>query len=243
MRKLAHFSLLVLTLGVCVTCAATERADAWKPQWKFHGGGFHRHLEVDVAPWMDVADVAINLPKSFFFDVREAEQYYRIVGDCARPNSDKTDPIDLLSYYLPPSLSSAHVFNIESPTFHVSYDVNLVNLSIQRRADLPACVRGNVHLTLPIHMRYEDLDTTSPFSLIEFMTRQNSMVQRCLTDIRVAWQSKQMGPGVAFADVHHVDEEKSCVMLPVGILSNLPFVYNTLISLLVVAAVIIVTSV
>lgn len=108
-------------------------------------------------------------------------------------------------------LTSAYPFDIEAPVFNVKYRTNAVHITLRRHFryvydDNVGKKDGNsdhayenddnvIHtqrtpvlarLTIPIHARYENVDTLTKFDLKSFATEEtNAYVHRCLNQLQL----------------------------------------------------------
>ncbi|KEG10241.1 hypothetical protein DQ04_04001060 [Trypanosoma grayi] len=247
----AALVLLCLTLTASAASAAVAAGDAAAPcgtaaaevhRWGFRGAGYHMQLEVEFPLLFDGVRVSLDLPRAFFFDAAEVEQLYSMsaVGSGA----------DIRAQYARLHIASTFVFDIEAPAFRTPYDTNSVNITFAR---LPTAAPGRVGkgvLLLPIHARYEEADATTPFSLEAFFNRQSN-VRRCIPAIAVqGTSSASANCSVSEATMERHDgtataemmAPPNCQLIPVGVLSSLPFVYAALMTLQCVGAAVVVVS-
>ncbi|KAG5511239.1 hypothetical protein JKF63_07181 [Porcisia hertigi] len=230
------------------------------PSYTFIGGGFHMQLAMEFPLSAKDVRFSFDLPKSFFIDEAETKQLYRMEVLSAHPMTQGTAAVvmeDITSAYTPLHMSSDHFFDIEAPVFKVNYTTNHVELTFQQMGndgagsalDAYLSVGGakarasfRARLVIPIHSRYDTLDTTTPFSLVRLLTGENSYVRRCLPRVDMTVRadprcssdtySSSATPATAMMDSQY----KPCLDLPVGQLGDLPFVYHALMGLLVAGA-------
>lgn len=221
--------------------------------WQLRGGGFHLDLEVFYALHMNRINVTITLPPSFFVDVAEAEQLYRMEhhhhdGSTHDATSLATDvrvwsdlPVDI----------EAPVFKVPQVPNHVYMSWSVHHTSSNTASLTTTTTRegrgGYGVLVMPIHTRYEELDVRSPFSVARFWspaaTKWNS-VQRCLENITVSGTAMEVcGDERIITLPTSNDASGRCTRIPVGSLGDLPIVYWWLMSMLVFGAVIVVVMI
>ncbi|CBH12771.1 hypothetical protein, conserved [Trypanosoma brucei gambiense DAL972] len=240
--------------------------------WGFLGGGYHMQLEVEFPLIFNSVDISLDLPRTFFFDAAELEQLYSIKLQGSKE--------DITWAYQPLRISSDYFFDIEAPVFHVGYEVNRVNITFER---LPSASRrysngsaaaidifasaddARGRLLVPIHARYEEVDSTTPFSLQAFFSR-NTSVRRCIPSITVrgvvvdrggrcvkfvsalmkryddALTSSLTSPPVSVLDGNIPEPSPGCRNVPVGLLSSLRVVYTTVVALQCIGAAIVILS-
>nr|CCD16632.1 unnamed protein product [Trypanosoma congolense IL3000] len=183
---------IALAAGANATpCATAMRSTEAVHHWGFRGGGYHMRFEVEFPLRWDEVHISIDLPRAFFFDAVELQQLYTVTSqECEK---------DITSAYKPLHFSSDFFFDIEAPAFRIKYDINRVNITLERK---PSSMSKNnqeggaLHdscvinadskglLVVPIHARYEEVDATTPFSLRAFFSR-TTQVRRCVPVIAV----------------------------------------------------------
>ncbi|KAK7201421.1 hypothetical protein NESM_000204800 [Novymonas esmeraldas] len=235
------------------------------PAYTFIGGGFHMQLAIEYPVASQDVHLSFHLPKSFFVDEAEAEQLYRMELLSADPMKQGTSAIvmaDLTRAYTPLQMASQHFFDIEAPVFKVGYTTNHVELSFAQRGDgssaldryltesgSDSAVSFRARLVLPIHSRYDALDTDTPFSAWRFITGEDAYVRRCLPEVSMSGTADPRCSASTFASVATSEKlaEKagyvSCLDLPVGVLADLPHVYRALMGLLVAGAVMVIAAI
>lgn len=214
---------------------------------------------------------SFDLPKSFFIDEAEAEQLYRMELLANLPDRHGTSAEvmqDVTEAYTPLRMTSQFFFDIEAPVFKVNYSTNHVALTFQQLPDTTAldAVLGprtgakdtandltgtyvKARLVIPIHSRYDTLDTTAPFSLKNFVRGEGGYVHRCLPkiDLRGVADARCGGTkfksGASTSSLQSNSQYQTCLELPVGLLNDLPFVYRALMGLLVAGAVIVILAI
>lgn len=154
---------------------------------------------------------SFDLPKSFFIDVAEAEQQYKVeMVEVAQAPLEPTGDAklvasvlhDVTKVYAPLQLSSSHFFDIEAPVFKVDYAENSVELrlrvkdydalktyydmAVENTASPNMESSTMMQLVLPIHSRYDELDVNGTFSLYNFITGEPSYVHRCLPMVKLS---------------------------------------------------------
>ncbi|CAG9568910.1 conserved hypothetical protein [Leishmania major strain Friedlin] len=269
--------VVVMALALCLAIAAVPAVTTVQrgscifltspPSYTFIGGGFHMQLALEYPlPAKDVR-LSFDLPKSFFIDEAEAEQLYRMEVLSADPMTQGTAAVvvaDVTRAYSSLRMSSQYAFDIEAPVFKVNYTTNHVVLTFQQvggdgagsvldaylaEDGAQAQVPFRARLVIPIHSRYEVLDTKMPFSLLRFITGEGAYVRRCLTRVDVAGRGDprcSAGTYRASAAVTTSEEKphyKHCVDLPVGLLADLPYVYHVLMGLLVAGAALLILAI
>lgn len=235
------FLLIVLfhlvLLGAVASDAATD-AGQMTPQntsnvlckWGFVGSGFHMYFGVEFPLSFEAVHISLEIPRTFFFDVAEAEQRYFIVT--------LDDLVDSTHEYTPLQIRSRFPFDIEAPAFRVPYNENSVNITFAPLLSGKFIEKNDVEkklLLLPIHVRYEEVDTVTPLSFGLVFDAQ-SYVERCVTTIAV--QDSQtaaqcpvflQAQGQGEAHVTNLTTGEAlifgnCRRVPVGVLAWLPFV-------------------
>ncbi|KPA83740.1 hypothetical protein ABB37_01982 [Leptomonas pyrrhocoris] len=257
----AGFCAAVTLAAVCAVAESRSCALlASPPSYTFIGGGFHMQLAIEYPVAAHDATFTFALPKSFFIDAAEAEQLYRMetVSDAADRRGTAAVPVkDITSTYTPLQMTSQFLFDIEAPVFKVPYATNDVTLSFKQLpettaldtylgarnagagADATASAAAVARLVIPIHSRYDTLDTTTPFSLKNFLLGEGAYVHRCLPKIELTGTSdarcggKPFSSGVSESSLRDHVLYQTCLELPVGLLSDLPYVYHALMGLLV----------
>lgn len=269
MTRLLHCCVAALcVIAACVSlgasaavpsCALTQSA----PLYTFIGGGFHMQLAVEFPIAAQHVALSFDLPKSFFIDEAEAEQLYRMEAISAAQDTQGTHAAvlqDTTAAYKPLKMTSQHFFDIEAPVFKVNYTTNHVELSFEHQSDsavLDAYLSESANrvsgvkarLVIPIHSRYDTLDTTTKFSLKAFVLGESAYVQRCLPSIALKGTADARCSGTSFSS--KATEEmlraqptyQACLDLPVGVLDDLPYVYRALMALLVAGAVIVIVAI
>ncbi|ESL06577.1 hypothetical protein TRSC58_05747 [Trypanosoma rangeli SC58] len=249
--------LYVFIVSVAASAAATggnegamvAQAPVDECQWGLHGAGYHMQLTVEFPLHYEEVEILCELPKTFFFDVDEAEQMYTITTP---------DGMDLRDGYTPLHINSTFIFDIEAPVFHVAYEVNNVRFFFMRlqsnktaAAKQTSARKGS--LLLPIHARYEEADAVTPFSLRAFFNRE-SFVRRCISSVTVydaktaerchalpappAEGRRSPNGGLTTKS----NRPSSCQDVPVPLFMSLPMVYVSLIALQCVGAAVVVFS-
>ncbi|CAJ1017081.1 hypothetical protein, conserved [Leishmania lindenbergi] len=237
------------------------------PSYTFIGGGFHMRLALEYPLPAEDVRFSFDLPKSFFIDEAEAVQLYRMEVISASPVTQGMAAVvvaDITSAYTPLNMSSQYLFDIEAPVFKVNYTENHVELTFQQRVDdgagsaldtylaedgAQAQFSFRARLVIPIHSRYDVLETTTPFSLLHFITSEGAYVRRCLVEVHVSGRADPRcstgtySTSAALATVEERLHYTPCLDLPVGLLNDLPYVYNGLMALLVTGAVIVILSI
>ncbi|KAH9586610.1 Glycosylphosphatidylinositol-mannosyltransferase I [Trypanosoma melophagium] len=212
--------------------------------WGFRGGGYHMQFDVEFPLALDTVRVSLELPHSFFFDAAEVEQLYSL--------TTVEGEVDITNQYTPLSIASSFFFDIEAPAFRIPYKTNEVNFTFTR---LPSAKlhRGKGLLLLPIHARYDEVDTVTPFSIQAFFKR-DTFVERCIPAVMLSGgvqetscyvESVKMENYSNSSDSRRMDKTiptRNCQHIPVGILSSLPFVYTALGILQCVGALIVILS-
>ncbi|CBZ23594.1 conserved hypothetical protein [Leishmania mexicana MHOM/GT/2001/U1103] len=237
------------------------------PSYTFIGGGFHMQLALEYPlPAKDVR-LSFDLPKSFFVDEAEAEQLYRMEVLSANAMTQGTVAVvvaDVTRAYTPLRIASRYASDIEAPVFKVNYTTNRVALRFEQVGSdgagsaldaylaedgAQAQVPFRARLVIPVHSRYEVLDTTTPFSLLRFITGEGAYVRRCLTRVDVAGRADPRcstgtySASAAVATSEETPHYKHCLDLPVGLLDDLPYVYHTLMGLLVAGAALVILAI
>ncbi|KPI85385.1 hypothetical protein ABL78_5566 [Leptomonas seymouri] len=263
--------VVVALSGVCATAAAAESRNCASlnspPLYTFIGGGFHMQLAIEYPVAAQEATLSFLLPKSFFIDEAEAEQLYRmeiISSDTSHQGTSAVVVKDVTSAYTPLHMTSQFSFDIEAPVFKVSYSTNDVQLSFKLLPEATAldtylgpispggavdATAVKARLVIPIHSRYDTLDTTTPFSLSGFVLGEAAYVNRCLEKVELSGTSDARCGGTHFASsaskssLSDAQLYHRCVALPVGLLKDLPYVYRTLMGLLVAGAVIVILAI
>ncbi|KAF8302923.1 hypothetical protein TcYC6_0045510 [Trypanosoma cruzi] len=229
--------------GLTVTQAITDVC-----RWGFRGAGYHMHLAVEFPLNYDEVCVFLELPRAFFFDAAEVEQLYSItaLGE------------DVTREYTPLGINSTFFFDIEAPAFLVGYKVNSVRVTFRRLSSREgATTKRNPTakglLLLPIHARYEEVDTATPFSLQAFFGRE-SFVRRCIPALSVQdWKTAarchtlpapmgQESRSPSDNTTVGSSTPSNCLDIPVALLSSAPLVYIALVALQCVGVVIVVLS-
>lgn len=100
-------------------------------------------------------------------------------------------------------------------------------------------------LTIPIHARYENVDTLTKFDLKSFVMEElHAYVHRCLNQMQIEWTSKVCDTGKATSPVEAINViDEHCTKIPTGVLDDLHYVYTTLMALLTIGSVIVVSFV
>lgn len=227
-RSLRRFCI-VLICSLCVLLPV----DASPFKWGFIGEGFHMHFFLEYSFTTDETQFTFDLPNSFFIDTAEAQQQY-IMRKCV----SKDACVDVTSHYFPLSIRTAYLCDIEAPVFRVP-DTNRVVIQMSPKPDgffnsLLDREGRHGYLQFPIHSRYEQLATGSSFSLSAFLREEKAYVFRCMNSIN----SSQSEP----FEVVDANPDDHCRRIPVGNLADLPFVYRSLMTLLVLGAVIVVLA-
>lgn len=224
------FVLLLLIQLVPLLCAAEESTVL---DWGFIGEGFHMQFFVEFDGGNPNTLISFNLSNSFFIDAAEAEQLYTIVHcplSGSKDFSSRGDCEERTSSYNPLSLTTAYLCDIEAPVFRVPGD-NEINIRVTPK--MPSKTKGRATLIFPIHARYEHLDREKPFSLFSFIFEEDAYVHRCMNEI--------VSSSAVYTSVDS-DVVNHCRNIPVGVLNDLPFVYRTLMSLLVAGAILVIAS-
>ncbi|ORC83903.1 uncharacterized protein TM35_000541270 [Trypanosoma theileri] len=239
-----HVSTVEGTTVVCdgATAASTVGVDIHR--WGFRGAGYHMQFDVEFPLALDTVRISLDLPHSFFFDAAEVEQLYSL--------STLEGEEDITAQYTPLRINSSFFFDIEAPVFRVPYKTNKVNFTFTR---LPSAKyqKGKGVLLLPIHARYEEVDTVTPFSIQAFFNRE-TFVERCIPAVMMRGTVHGAGCHVESVRMethsnnsnddnnNNMIPKRNCQHIPVGILSSLPYVYATLGILQCVGALIVIVS-
>lgn len=271
----AFYAALTLCMVSGVAAALDPRSCSLlnaPPSYTFIGGGFHMQLAIDYPVGAKEVIFTFDLPKSFFIDEAEAEQLYRaeiVSDDPARQGTSAVVVKDVTAAYAPLEMTSQYFFDIEAPVFKVNYSTNHVLLTLQQQQPSTSSVLEaylgskdetrtdqallntavKARLVIPIHSRYDILDTTTPFSLKSFVLGESAYAHRCLPKIDMRGVADERCGGKAFASTSsgsllpEGSPYQTCLELPVGLLSDLPYVYRALMGLLVAGAVIVISAI
>lgn len=277
MSRLLYLAALAL-VAVLLFCSSTLSGAAavtsesgscifltFPPAYTFIGGGFHMHLAVEYPIAARTTRLTFDLPKTFFIDAAEAEQLYRMEVISAESLTQGTAAVvlaDITNAYTPLRMASQHFFDIEAPVFKVNYTTNHVELAFQQleggSGSLDAYLSADgarskvsvrARLVIPIHSRYDVLDTAKPFFLARFVSGEDAYVRRCLEQIDVAGSAdarcsaEDYASTATRAGLAERPQYQTCLELPVGLLADLPHVYNALMALLVFGAVIVILAI
>eukprot|EP00796_Vickermania_ingenoplastis_P010852 gene10852-7518_t len=199
-------------------------------QWGFIGEGFHMQFFIDFSLANGMQTLTFDLPNSFFIDTAEAAQSYTIKM-CSEGRS-LMECDDITEHFEPLQIQTAYLCDIEAPVFKVA-DSNQVTIALKKAVNAPRMIISG-KLIFPIHARYEELNVEQAFDLQSLLVEENSYVTRCMNAIHAS-------SGMTLEAVE-VNSTSHCRMIPVGNLSDLHFVYTSLMGLLVFGAVLVVLS-
>lgn len=198
-------------------------ASATPLKWGFLGSGFHMQFFIEHNTSSTEEFYTFELPNSFIIDTAEAESRYSIVSS--------TENMDVTSDYLPLSLKTTFMCDIEAPVFTVTRN-NTVSINLTKKSQTSADTATELRrLIFPIHARYEVLSQEAPPNFFSFFGERDAYVTRCISEVKTAFNSSVL-------EEFQSNQEYHCRNIPVPYLSDLPFVYSSLvISLLVGSAI------
>ncbi|EPY43886.1 hypothetical protein AGDE_00034 [Angomonas deanei] len=185
----------------------------------FLGSGFHMRLNLEVPVDSNDTGVITSLDPSFFFDIEEVQSQSQVFVN----GEDRTSEFLVIA-------DSVMPFDIEAPVFNINYSENQVVIMIAKKSSSE--FKGTGQLRLPIHARYEHLDAKAEFSLWKLVNGESSYVNRCVGPFQVKR-----------GDEYYGETPKYCIDIPTGVLQDLPFVYRSLVSLLIAGSVVVVLAI
>ncbi|EPY23857.1 hypothetical protein STCU_04606 [Strigomonas culicis] len=242
-------ALVALVCTALATAAGTGTSAAATPSYAFVGKGFHMELEVAFPMAYSFYNVSIVLPSDFFFDVAECEQQFRILRvpvdyPVGRRQEAASPPVDVTDAFSKLRVTTDYFFDIEAPVFKVQYTENTAVFLFERLGTAPAAADGVAHsvkglLVLPIHARYEQVDTDTQFSAHALLFGERVSVSRCLSKVSVRAGGEARVWDHIEATTSGAAGEGHCSIIPVGVLQDISIVYFMLMSLLVMGTLIV----